>query len=53
MQVSMEKIIIFLNQVEIQLKIAKTSAQKQNAYQTPCKEHQFFVNTHETKIRIF
>ena len=31
MQVSMEKIIIFLNHVEIQLKIAKTSAQKQNA----------------------
>ena len=34
MQVSMEKIIIFLNQVEIQLKIAKTSAQKQNVTKT-------------------
>ena len=44
MQLSMKKIIIFQNQVEIQLKIAKTRAQKQNTYQTPCKEHQFFIN---------
>ena len=53
MQVSMEKIIIFLNQVEIQLKIAETSARKQNAYQTPCKEHQIIVNTPEPKMRFF